>query len=449
MKKILLILPIVLLFLNINGIKMAFATGNIVLDQDIGRDTNFLSGKVKPGSSVAIYGYRSDNNVDTDENIQIIGSTTASTDGRFVLWNLHINENYYGVSLKVTNRGYTENFDYYFPLEVKNYSNYIYDYENQIGLTTEYGANVKIFANNNLIKEGSSSSNYNSTYFNIPYQKPGTILSYLIEGPNNRVARVDDIVVKSSIEEFGPNLYKPITDKTNTVSVTTRSKNSYVKIFNSQDEVIAEGPTQKGDIINDIPIKKQIEGTKLKIIAYDEWGNASKPLEIVVGDGTPPRIPTHNIITDKTTKVYGKAESNTKIILVVEDQVYKTTVASKGKYEIKINKLFADTPVWIQSVDESGNESSTKTFWVKDKTAPPTPKVINKVTYKTKTIKGLSECEASVFIYSKNKLIGSGQTNKKGEFFIKISTQKRGSILSITAQDKSGNESKSLGIKVN
>ena len=88
-----------------------------------------------------------------------------------------------------------------------------------------------------------------------------------------------------------------------------------------------------------------------------------------------------------------------------------------------------------------------KLLQVIDKTAPAIASV-NKVNEKSKYVTGKAEKGATVRVYNGKKLIGKAVVNSKGNYKVKIKAQKEGTSLTVTAQDKAGNQSKATTVKV-
>ncbi|MFL6557535.1 MAG: alkaline phosphatase PhoX, partial [Bacillus sp. (in: firmicutes)] len=83
-----------------------------------------------------------------------------------------------------------------------------------------------------------------------------------------------------------------------------------------------------------------------------------------------------------------------------------------------------------------------------DFTAPAAPSV-NKVNSKSTTLTGKAEVGSTVYIYNGKSYAGKAVADAKGNYTIKIRTQKKGSTLTIYAIDQAGNKGKSVSIRVN
>ena len=83
-----------------------------------------------------------------------------------------------------------------------------------------------------------------------------------------------------------------------------------------------------------------------------------------------------------------------------------------------------------------------------DFTAPAIPSV-NKVTYKSTIVTGKAEIGSTVYVYNGKKFVSKAVADTKGNYKIKIKTQKKRTTLTIFTLDKAGNKSSSVTIKVN
>jgi hypothetical protein len=63
-------------------------------------------------------------------------------------------------------------------------------------------------------------------------------------------------------------------------------------------------------------------------------------------------------------------------------------------------------------------------------------------------ITGKAEKGSTVYIYNGKKLLGKQTVTCKGTFTIKISFQKKGSVMKVYTRDKAGNNSKAVTIRV-
>ncbi|MEK5520265.1 Ig-like domain-containing protein [Heyndrickxia sp. FSL W8-0423] len=82
-----------------------------------------------------------------------------------------------------------------------------------------------------------------------------------------------------------------------------------------------------------------------------------------------------------------------------------------------------------------------------DTVAPSRP-IVNNVTNKSKTVTGKAEANSAVTVKSGKKVLGSSKASSKGEFSVKISAQKAGTKLTVSAKDKAGNVSAGASVTV-
>lgn len=164
-------------------------------------------------------------------------------------------------------------------------------------------------------------------------------------------------------------------------------------------------------------------------------------------DKTAPPLPVVNTVSDKSTVITGKAEKNAMVYAKVGSKEIGRATALNGAYSINISKQKAGTTIAVYAVDRSGNQSASKTVKVIDKTAPAAP-TVNKISSKTSIVTGKGEKGALIFIYNGKNKIGQGSVDSNGNYKVKIKVQKKGSALTIYAQDKAGNKSSSKTLKV-
>ena len=159
------------------------------------------------------------------------------------------------------------------------------------------------------------------------------------------------------------------------------------------------------------------------------------------------KVPTVNSISDHSTVITGKAESNVKVHAWAGSKKLGEATARSGKYTIKISKQKAGTVINVYTVDGAQNRSANRTVTVLDRTAPSAP-IVNKVTSKTVKLSGKAERYATVYVYNKSKRIGTGKVDSKGYFKVTIKAQKKWSTLTVYVKDKAGNKSKNKSVRV-
>ena len=115
-----------------------------------------------------------------------------------------------------------------------------------------------------------------------------------------------------------------------------------------------------------IDIKKALKaGTKITV-SVEEDSNLWR--DIIVADKTAPNVPTVNAVWDIHTKVTGKAEPGSNVIIKVgSKQIGKAKANSKGEFSVTIAKQKLGTTLSITATDSSKNTSKAVTIKVKGK----------------------------------------------------------------------------------
>ena len=274
-------------------------------------------------------------------------------------------------------------------------------------------------------------------------QKAGTKLRVYGIDSAGLVGPVNEVIVLDKTAPSIPTV-NPISDKSKEVTGISEALSIvYVQIGSKLYSITADG---KGNYKVVIPIQKA--GTKLKVYAVDAAKNMSTINEITVLDKTAPVVPTINAVTDLTTMVYGKTEAYAIVKLYIAGKYQRSITADRyGTYKSTIAKQKASTEIKVTANDKAGNISAARIVKVIDKTPPGVP-TVSKVTYKSRYITGKAEKGATVYIYKSKTFIGKGVSDSRGNFSIKITAQKKGTLLTIYAKDRAGNQSNKKSVKV-
>jgi cell wall-associated protease len=108
----------------------------------------------------------------------------------------------------------------------------------------------------------------------------------------------------------------------------------------------------------------QKANTVVVITAADKYSHkTTKTIKVL--DKTPPKLPTLNKVTTKTTSLKGKAEAYGKVYLLVGKKKVTVTANSKGAFSKKISKLKKGTKIRIYVLDRAGNKSKELVVKVK------------------------------------------------------------------------------------
>lgn len=276
----------------------------------------------------------------------------------------------------------------------------------------------------------------------IPAQKEGITLSLLASDAAGNLASPISTVVKDVIAPVSPQVNK-VGD--NVKEVTSKAESgATVKVFAGTKQLGYAASNGTFKVV--IPIQKA--GTVLSVKAYDPAGNVSTETRVTVTDVTAPAKPVINVIKNTTSYVTGKAEPRSKVrIFNGTIQIGYGDTNTLGNLTIKIPVQKIGVKLTATATDLAGNKSSATSMVVQDGSAPGVPKV-NAVYSTSYYVSGKAEANSTITIKSGSKIIGTGKTDRYGNYKVKIVRQKRGITLTITATDAAKNTSKPAYTKV-
>jgi WD40 repeat protein len=157
--------------------------------------------------------------------------------------------------------------------------------------------------------------------------------------------------------------------------------------------------------------------------------------------------PSVDEMTEKSKIITGRTEPNFVVTAKYGGKVLGASIADQnGKFSISITPLKAGAVVVVVAKDEKNNLSPDKKVIVKDITPPKAP-AISKITSKSIVIKGKAEANSTVFVKIGSKTY-KVKVNAKGDFSLKISPLKKGTMVQAEVVDLAGNKGKSVKIKV-
>jgi uncharacterized repeat protein (TIGR02543 family) len=237
-----------------------------------------------------------------------------------------------------------------------------------------------------------------------------------------------------------------VIDDNDTTITGTADANVNIVVKNNGAVMVTGTANAQGNY--SIEISPQKAGTVLTVVAIDAAGNQSEATSITVLDRTAPKAPKINTMDDNDTKISGSTEANAIITVKINGKTIATGKASaQGNYSIEISPQKAGTVLTVVAIDAAGNQSETTSITVLDRTAPKAPK-INAIDDNDTKISGSSEAYATITVKINGKTIAIGKADSKGAFSIKMKQQKAGTVVTVTATDKSGNVSAASKIKV-
>ena len=156
-----------------------------------------------------------------------------------------------------------------------------------------------------------------------------------------------------------------------------------------------------------------------------------------------------NLVLDTQTKLTGSAKKGSVIEVKSGNKTLgKGTAAANGTFTVTIPVQKAEQQLTVNISDSSKLAVSSIKVFV-NKGATPNKPTVKALSDKDTYVTGQSQADMKITIKnSAKKVIGSGNTDSKGNFKVKISKQKAGTKLSVTATDLAKRESKAATVTV-
>ncbi|KRF65959.1 hypothetical protein ASG99_17790 [Bacillus sp. Soil768D1] len=228
--------------------------------------------------------------------------------------------------------------------------------------------------------------------------------------------------------------------KLNEVREILHETSEYVA-FKEEDNVdpYEDYQPEEGEIqlpVEELPVGKDIVSGFGRLNAYSALSTVDLKAKV-------------NPLIDTQTKLTGSAKKGSTIeVKNGKTTLGKTTAAADGTFNIKIPVQKATQLLTVNISDSSKLAVSSIKVFVK-KGATPTKPTVKAVSDKDTYVSGQSQAGMKITIKNNaKKVIGSGNTDSKGKFKVKISKQKAGTKLSITATDLAKRESKAATVTV-
>jgi uncharacterized protein YjdB len=295
---------------------------------------------------------------------------------------------------------------------------------------------VEVKVNDSEIRTGLTESNGKFT-IDIPLQPAGTRLTLFATDKAGNKSEESTVAVKDVTAPIKPEVNE-VNDQS--AQITGKAEAGTTVDVKVNGSVIRTGIVgSDGTFTIDIPI--QSAGTSLALTASDKAGNSSEESIVTVKDVTAPTKPEVNEVTDQSSQVTGKAESDSTVEVKVDGSVIVTAqVESDGTFKADIPLQSAGTKLTITVTDKAGNTSNELTLTVKDATAPQKPEV-NPITDQDGQINGRAEAGTTITVKTNGSVITSGNVELDGAFKMDIPKQPAGMEITVTATDKAGNSS--------
>ncbi|WP_071460854.1 Ig-like domain-containing protein [Bacillus massilinigeriensis] len=192
-------------------------------------------------------------------------------------------------------------------------------------------------------------------------------------------------------------------------------------------------------------------GAILKFVSTDFTVPANAGPTVTYTDSTSAGVlqsPIANTVGDSDKQVSGKAAAGASVHIKANGKLLGKAVArTDGTFKLAITPQKAGTVLQIHSV-KGANKSVERRVRVLDKT-PPAKVAINTVKDDDKVISGKTEPGATVSVYKGKTRLGYAAADRYGNYSVAMkTTQKAGTVLSVYAKDKAGNENRNATVKV-
>ncbi|MFE5431276.1 Ig-like domain-containing protein [Peribacillus simplex] len=283
-------------------------------------------------------------------------------------------------------------------------------------------------------------SDYSNYGFQLDMVAPGTGIPSLV--PNGNVTYMDGTSMAAPhvaattalLLSANPGL------KVNEVRQILHDTSEYVK-FEEEDNAYPyeEYEEEDGEIIlpeEELPVGKDLVSGYGRLNAYSALSAVDLQAKV-------------NLVMDTQTKLTGSAKKGSVIEVKSGNKTLgKGTAAANGTFTVTVPVQKAAQQLTVNISDSSKLAVSSIKVFV-NKGATPNKPTVKAVSDKDTYVTGQSQADMKISIKnSAKKVIGSGNTDSKGNFKVKISKQKAGTKLSVTATDLAKRESKAATVTV-
>ena len=196
----------------------------------------------------------------------------------------------------------------------------------------------------------------------------------------------------------------------------------------------------------------QANGELLDVVAIDNNGTSSLPVQVTAPDITPPVAPSDLAINGDGTVVSGRAEAGSTVRVLAADGTTvlgSVVVGASGAFNIGLTPpQVAGEQLQVTATDTAGNASTagTVTAPIVDNggdTTPPAPATDLAISNDGRTVSGRGEVGATVEVRNdQGQVLASGTVQPDGSFNVQLPTPVvDGSALQVTLTDAAGNVS--------
>ncbi|NHC04263.1 BapA prefix-like domain-containing protein, partial [Acinetobacter sp. 187] len=220
--------------------------------------------------------------------------------------------------------------------------------------------------------------------------------------------------------------------------------NTWVEIRDPvTNEVIASG-TSDEDGYFEIPLDPALtDGDKANVVAIDEAGNPSAPVELSGSKDTQaPELEA--TLNPEGTLVTGETEPNTWVEIrdpITDEVIASGTSDDNGDFSIKLDPAITDgNSVDVVAIDKAGNPSQPQTLTGDKDTIAPKDLSAN-LNADGDVVTGKTEADAKVVVKDKaGNIIGTATADAEGNYSVTLSTPLTDNAQGfVTAADAAGN----------
>ncbi|NWL04693.1 BapA/Bap/LapF family large adhesin, partial [Pseudomonas hunanensis] len=196
----------------------------------------------------------------------------------------------------------------------------------------------------------------------------------------------------------------------------------------------------------------QANGELLDVVAIDNNGTSSLPVQVTAPDITPPVAPSDLAINGDGTVVSGRAEAGSTVRVLAADGTTvlgSVVVGASGAFNIGLTPpQVAGEQLQVTATDTAGNASTAGTITAPivdngGDTTPPAPATDLAISNDGRTVSGRGEVGATVEVRNdQGQVLASGTVQPDGSFNVQLPTPVvDGSALQVTLTDAAGNVS--------
>jgi len=315
----------------------------------------------------------------------------------------------------------------------------------------EAGATVQVRdANGTLIGSGVVTANGTFLLDLDPAALPGERLSLVQTDPSGNASLALDYDVPLVTIPLSPSDLVVAEDGTSVSG--SAPVGSRVEVHDAEGALIGSVVVGAEGTFTVVLNPAQANGQLLDVVAIDNNGTSSLPVQVSAPDITPPVAPSELAIAADGTAVSGRAEPGSTVRVLAADGstvLGTVVVGASGAFEITLSPAqVAGEQLQVVATDAAGNASQagTLTAPVIDNggdTTPPEPATNLAISNDGRTVSGRGEAGTTVEVRNdQGQLLVSGTVQQDGSFNVTLPTPVvDGSSLQVTLTDAAGNVS--------